>query len=448
MRTSLGQARWALLLVLPFAVGSSFGSGCTAAVNNGFTMANGSGGSGGAAGTGGASTHASTSASSSGDLGIDAGHHDGAGGGGIVCTPGGMNDDVDHDGFTPAQGDCDDCDPNVNPQAVEVQTPMGGTPKDENCNGVVDEVDPPCDMALDVADMDPLNGARAVDLCKQSTGPTDWGVVSAKWVMPDGSPPPATQPAQTNFHLGHGMLSAFGAIVKVQHGDRMLGLSSGSARQPTDPGYHDVNGFDKGYTGNSPPGFPKESPACPGSFTGEPHDPTALEVTINTPSNAKGFSFDFDFFTFEWPGFICSSYNDFFIALLSPIPMGQSDGNVSFDSMGNPVSVNNAFLEVCGCQGNPPSPCLAGGKTFTCALGDTDLIGTGFGFDSGGGFGSDHGSTGWLQTKAPVAANSQITMRWIVYDSSDGVLDTTTLVDNWQWIAEPGVAVGTTPILH
>jgi hypothetical protein len=116
--------------------------------------------------------------------------------------------------------------------------------------------------------------------------------------------------------------------------------------------------------------------------------------------------------------------------------------------MGNPVSVNNAFLEVCGCQGNPPSPCQAGGKNFPCSLGDTDLIGTGFGFDSSGGSGQDHGSTGWLQTKAPAAPNSTITMRWIVYDSSDGVLDTSALIDNWQWIAEAGVAVGTTQVPH
>ncbi len=170
-------------------------------------------------------------------------------------------------------------------------------------------------------------------------------------------------------------------------------------------------------------------------------------MTINTPSNATGFSFDFNFFTFEWPGFICSKYNDFFIALLSPIPMGQTDGNVSFDSQGNPVSVNNAFLEVCGCEGNPPNPCIAGGKSFTCPLGDTDLLGTGFGFDSSDDQ-QDHGSTGWLQTKAPAAPNSQITMRWIVYDSSDGYLDTTTLVDNWQWIATAGVAVGTTTVPH
>ena len=35
-----------------------------------------------------------------------------------------------------------------------------------------------------------------------------------------------------------------------------------------------------------------------------------------------------------------------------------------------------------------------------------------------------------------------------VYDSSDGILDTTTLIDNWQWIAEPGVMVTTVPTLN
>ncbi len=37
-------------------------------------------------------------------------------------------------------------------------------------------------------------------------------------------------------------------------------------------------------------------------------------------------------------------------------------------------------------------------------------------------------------------------MRWAVYDSSDGILDTSTLVDNFQWIANAGVAVGTAPV--
>ena len=51
---------------------------------------------------------------------------------------------------------------------------------------------------------------------------------------------------------------------------------------------------------------------------------------------------------------MCSQYNDFFVSLLNPIPTGQMDGNISFDKQGNPVSVNNAFVEVCGCDGGPP----------------------------------------------------------------------------------------------
>lgn len=386
-----------------------------------------------------------SSSSSSGDIGF--GGQGGAGGGGgsiINCTPKGPDDDVDGDGYTPNEGDCNDCDKSRNPNSVEVLTPMGGTPLDENCDGNVDEdPNPPCDGALDLDSLEPLDGARAVDLCKMSTSVADWGVVSAQWVMADGSPPPFDSLAE--FHLGHGLLTGFGPNNSVRHGSRLLALSSGTARQPEDPGYQSVGGFTKGYTGQHPQGFPKESPACPQTTTGEPNDVAGLEVAIRVPLNAHGFSFDFNFFTFEWPVYICSEYNDFFVALLSPTPAGQMDGNVSFDSQGNPVSVNNALLSVCGCVGNPPQPCLAGKKTFTCPGGNIGLIGTGFGFDLAG---DDHAATDWLKTQAPATPGTEITIRWAVYDSGDGSLDSTTLIDNWQWIATPGTPVGTTPVPH
>jgi hypothetical protein len=397
-------------------------------------------------------TSSTTTSGANGEGGavfLDAGPGAGGGSGGAAptCTPGGKDDDVDNDGFTPNEGDCDDCDPFSNPNALEVVATDGSKAKDENCDGTIDEVTPAttCDQGLDVEDLDPMTVPKAVELCKLSTGPKDWGVVSATWVLADGSPP---DPANlVNFHLGHGFLSYFGANVKVRAGERMLGLSSGSARNLDDPGYQSVSGFDKLYEGNQPMGFPKESPTCPGTTTGEPHDPTGVEVKIRVPSNAHGFSFDFDFFTFEWPGFICNKYNDFFVALLSPTPAGQLDGNISFDSLGNPVSVNNAFLEICGCEGNPPNACVAGGKSFTCSHGDTDLIGTGFGFDTDTN-NQDHGSTGWLQTTAPVEPGKDISLRWAVYDSGDGSLDTTTLIDNWKWLATPGITVGTNPVPH
>jgi hypothetical protein len=358
----------------------------------------------------------------------------------VPCVPD-PNGDVDKDGFTEAEGDCNDCDANVNPNAVEVVETANIVPHDENCNGAFDEVEPPCDADIAAENEDPMNGARAVDLCKQSTGPGDWGIVEAKWVMVDGSPPP--EGALTQFHIGHGILDGFGANVTPRRGERMLAVSSGAARQPKDKGYQSVQGFDKGYSGAHPQGFPKESPACPGKITGQPHDATALEIKLRVPSNAQGFAFDFDFYTYEWPSFVCSTFNDFFVSLMAPIPPGQQDGNISFDSQGNPVSVNNAFIEVCGCVGNPPNACFAGGKSFPCALGDAELVGTGFGFDMGT---ENHGATSWLTTKAPVQPGSEMTIRWGAYDSADGVLDSTGIVDNWRWLADPGTTVTTVPV--
>jgi hypothetical protein len=427
------------LTLLGFISGAALLMACSASKTSG-VFGNGGGGASQST-TAGTGNNSTASGQGGNDVGFDAGLSGSGGSSQGTCnsTPG---QDNDKDGFvagTAPGDDCNDCDPNVNPGAIEVIAAAdkdGGVPDavDEDCDGKVDNVEPPCDIGLDVADSNPMSGAKAVDLCHVAKDAKDWGVVSAKWVMADGSPPPGNP----NFDLGHGMLSGFGPNVKVQHGGRMLGLSSGTARQPTDPGYSSVGGFDKGYTGNQPQGFPKESPACPGSTTGIPHDPTGLEVVVRAPSNAHGFSFNFNFYTYEWPGFICSTFNDFFVAILSPIPMGQSDGNISFDTQGNPVSVNNAFIEVCGCAASGGPPCLAGGKTFPCALGTNGLVGTGFQDQF-----NDHGSTGWLFSTAPVDPGQQITMRWAVYDSGDGVLDSTTLVDNWLWIAEPGTHVGT-----
>jgi hypothetical protein len=223
----------------------------------------------------------------------------------------------------------------------------------------------------------------------------------------------------------------------------MLVLSSGTARAPGDPGYQSPGGFMKNYPSGAPDGFPKEAPACPGTITGMPFDATGLELVVQTPTNATGFSFDFSFYTFEWPGFVCSTYNDFFIAYLLPFPTGQTDGNISYDSAGNPISVNNALLEVCGCAGNPPSPCFAGGKQFNCSLGNLELIGTGFGFDTSF---QDHGATSWLRTTAPVQGGSEIVLRLVTYDSGDSVLDSTTLIDGFRWTAKPGTKVETNPV--
>jgi hypothetical protein len=430
--TFLGN-RHGLLLCL--AAATLVGVACSATSKNTLneTTSSATTGTVGSGGEGGAAP-----SSSEAGLGLSSGN--GGGDSGKLCDSG-ENDDADKDGFTPKQGDCNDCDANKNPNAVEI---IGGddgggaggyVPSDENCDGNVDEAPMPCDAGLALDSTNAMDQARAIGLCKESKGPNDWGVVSAQWTNLDQTLPP-TSP---NYPLGHGILTAFGPNVKVQEGIKMLALSSGTARQPTDPDYQHVGGFNKGYTTPQPIGqFPKESAACPMATTGKANDGASVTLKLRTPSNAQGFRFNFNFFTYEWPVFVCSTFNDFFVAMLDPVPMGLVDGNISFDKNGDPISVNAAFLEVCGCTGGPP--CSAGGKQFTCPLGSAGLVGTGFGADLAG---SDHASSGWLETQAPVLPNSEITLQFVVSDSGDGVLDSSVLVDNFRWIAETGTTVST-----
>ncbi len=354
--------------------------------------------------------------------------------GGKICAPG-ANDDADGDGFTIAEGDCDDCVAAVNPNSIEVLSPAGA---DEDCDGIVDEVDPSCDADLVLDDGDPMAAARAIELCKMATA-TEWGLVEARWVLPDGADPPSE--ALDAYHLGHGIVDDFGPAVSPRRGTRMLAISSGTARRPEDEGHRDASGFDKDYGSDHPPGFPKESPGCD-AITGEPRDGIGLEVVLRAPANARGIAFDFDFYTYEWPQSVCTESNDFFVALMDPPPLNQPDGNISFDSQGNPVSVNNAFLDVCACDGASQGPCEAGGKLFECSMGDAELFGTGYGADTEP---EGHAATSWLVTEAPVTPNDTVSIRFAIYDSKNGDFDSLTLVDNVRWLAQSAFGTSRVP---
>jgi hypothetical protein len=329
--------------------------------------------------------------------------------------------DSDGDGFFPP-ADCNDCDPNVNPAAVEVviEAGSGGAgggggggptePADEDCDGQVDNVAGPCDDGLALDDPDPMHAAWAVELCRKAGGPEDWGVTSARYVRASGLAVDAPTPQ-------HGLFESFGTQVSPRGGHRMLALSTGRARIPGQPDACGALSCDGLGPGAAPPGFPQDVPNCPGDA--QINDDLALEVSLRAPSNATGYKFSFRFYSFEYPEWVCSSFNDQFIALVTPPPMGSINGNISFDSMHNPVSVNVAFFEVC--QG--------------CSLGPGDLAGTGF--DTW----NDAGGTGWLSTSAPIQGGEQFSIRFAIWDTGDQAWDSTAIVDNFQWIANGGTVV-------
>lgn len=340
------------------------------------------------------------------------------------CHPG-ITTDLDGDGFSMAEGDCNDCDPGVGPNAAEMPTLPGEAPLDENCNGVLDEAPPLCDAGLPADDPSPLAAARALDLCRLSEG-GKWGVVSSAWVLPDGALPPKTP----TYDLGHGILSGFGPNVAVRRGARLLALSTGAARQPVDPGYQDPRGFEKGYSSKPPEGFPKGSTSCPGVEPGAPQDSIALELSLLVPQNADAFAFDFDFYSYELPARVCSRYSDLFVALQSPPPAGVADGNIALDAFGNAISVNTAQFNVCACSGGPP--CDVQGRELLCALGSSELFGTGFGADLS--HDGDHAATGWLTAESEVQPGSAIRLRFAVQDAEDAANDSTVLLDHFRWI--------------
>lgn len=328
--------------------------------------------------------------------------------------------DEDGDGYSVADGDCNDCDPNVNPGAIEVEVTepdMMGVipdPADENCDGLIDNVPLPCDAGISLDTNDPYDAAAAIGLCKISSGPGDWGITSASFVTANGGA--HGQPLQ------HGVMNNFGPNVMPLEGSNLLVLSSGHGRIPGQPNACGALTCQMGGLGTAPAGFPQDVPACPGLST--IYDDVALEVTIRAPTNATGYAFSFDFYSFEYPEWVCTSFNDQFIALVDPPPPGSINGNISFDAMTNPVSVNIAFFEVC-----------AG-----CPLGTAELQGTGF--DTW----DDAGATSWLATTAPVTGGDLVTIRFAIWDTGDQAWDSTALIDNFRWIADGGtVTVGTTP---
>lgn len=384
-------------------------------------------GSGGGSG-GSTTTTATTATGGGGTAGSGGGQIGGGGAGGGDCMSGLPDKDFDGDGFSPAQGDCNDCDPMIGPASVEAPTPepMEGlpppVPTDEDCDGMIDEPPDVCDDMVALDSQDPLDAARAIDLCSFVEEGAHHGVLSAAWVLPDGQPPPA---AQGPFHLGHGVLPDLGPHALPQAGSRLLALSNGTARRPSDPEYKVY--YMKGYSSDHPPGMPFEGP-CPGSETGGAWDGIALEVQLLPPANALGLKYDFRFYTLGWPKDACLPYNDQFATLMSPPPPGLPTGNIAFDQLGNPITISFLTPFACQCNdiqcpGDPP-----------CQEEAATLAGSGFDLVFGA-------STEWLTTAAPIDKDAEsVVLRFTIYDAEDGLVDSTVLLDRFRWIVTPGQA--------
>ena len=88
--------------------------------------------------------------------------------------------------------------------------------------------------------------------------------------------------------------------------------------------------------------------------------------------------------------------------------------------MGHPISLNAGFLDYKDAP-NPydcPAPCSA-----------PELGGTAM---------ETHAGTKWLQTTAGVNPGENITLQFVIFDLSDGILDSTVILDNFEWDCDGG----------
>jgi hypothetical protein len=324
--------------------------------------------------------------------------------------------DNDGDGFLFAE-DCDDTNPAVNPGAYDVV----GDGVDNDCNGKIDDVDS-CEDGLALESTNAMDFARALGIRRIAAG-RGWGVTDAQITRAD----PNQKPQKFQF----GIQERWGSAITPKGGSRLIVLSTGTARTPGQPDYRrPLNERDQATKNEDPPppGWPRNSRGCPNPDRNTANDSVALRLKIRVPTNASSFTYDLNFYTSEYIQYACSKFNDTFVALLkSEVPLDpKNGGNISFDVNGDPINVNSGWFEVC-------TPGTAGGRNYTCPRGRGELAGTGF---ENGDRDRQHGATSWLRTQASVKPGEEIEIAFMIWNTGDHVLQSSILLDNWQWSAE------------
>jgi hypothetical protein len=367
----------------------------------------------------------------------------------LDCTRTGPEVDADGDRFSPDTGDCDDCEASISPNALDVP----GNGVDEDCkDGDATAPEPPCDDDVAATSYEGEDIARSLDLCRSvSQSSRRYGVIDASLgtLVADGQ-------LEDNRQIW--LPGGFGGL-RPRSGARFVVLSTGVARDPSVDAYtQDCDTFDAeltgaGWTGaHAPPaGYPQDSSECDQapSTNAAAFNSVVLTLTIRAPANASAFTFDSIFFTYEYPYFVCDQFNDFFAVFADPAPRGsEQGGNVLFDANEDPVGVNSGLLQVCREESGVA-------RDIDCELGPDLLAGTGYDREEStcvsetDSMLEDRGgaSTGWLRTSVPIRASQLMTLKFVLWDSGDPLLDSTVVIDNFQWVVEdaPSGAV-TTPI--
>lgn len=137
---------------------------------------------------------------------------------------------------------------------------------------------------------------------------------------------------------------------------------------------------------------------------GDANDLLWFQFETPVPSGTYGFSFDFAYFSEEFPEWVDTTFNDMFVAWSN-----------SESYTGNLCFVND---EPCTVTALWPAAYQAGAP---------ELSGTQFTSDA---------ATGWYQANGTAVPGELLQLTFAVFDMGDTAFDTTVLVDNFRWDCE------------
>jgi hypothetical protein len=414
------------------------------------------GGDGETAGRGGSEAGQGGSGTPAGGSG-SGGSAAGSAGSGIAINCG--HDDCDGDGFLEPL-DCDDTDATINPAAFD----FVGDKIDNDCSGQADDPVETCEPSPAFVPGTPQDFARAMDICPQRTVGKDgkvfdpllqyaWGKVSGPGLSQQNWTSETKPAIQTNI------VSSFGQNT-ARLGGSMIGLSTGPWATKTP---HDSDPLDPASFSllDACASIPLGADDCKILSNGAPkgglsvQDFAELDVWLQVPTNAKGVSFDFSFFTAEFTQYWNTATNDAFFVLASN---AQFTGlNVAKQANGTGISVNSGFFQLC--PKAPPAGLTADKLPAlqNCVGNDGDAASQVFGsltgtyYDGAASAAADGtvtsidgtkkylygGGTGWLTSTFPVTPGESIMLRFMIMDTFDGLKDSTVLIDRFTWIQVP-----------
>lgn len=217
--------------------------------------------------------------------------------------------------------------------------------------------------------------------------------------------------SSANGALGVDILPYLGnnPCMQRRHGCQMIALSTGPVGQDNPNDAQDMG--DEGAQESLDPMPEFQGHAQTDGFLQLACDVTQLQLTLEAPAWAYGFSFDFLFASSEYDEWMNSGYNDTFYAILElPSLNGGASTNIAFDQNGYEIEVDSNYFE------NNQHPCDETGSGWSPDVEDVS------------------GSTGWLRTEWPVMPGDSFDLTFSIHDEGDCIYDSIVFIDAFTWL--------------